>query len=230
MNSMDRSDTPQLVAFAAGCFWHVEEAFRVVDGVVRTEAGYAGGPAGVAAEATPCRRDTGHCEAVRVWFDPALVSLDELIAVFWERHDPAARHRIEGGADYRYRSAIFVTTQAQLAIAERAVDTEQQRRDALATGPAHDVPAGHCHARPAFRDGGDNDRAGAAATSGHCHARPDFRDGGDNERVRVTVTTRVEFDSSFQPAAASNQQYLLRRAQRADAAQQAGSSGMAETG
>jgi peptide-methionine (S)-S-oxide reductase len=60
------ADTLELVAFAAGCFWHVEEAFRVVPGVVRTEAGYAAGPPGVPAEATPCRRDTGHCEAVRV--------------------------------------------------------------------------------------------------------------------------------------------------------------------
>lgn len=118
----------ELVAFAAGCFWHVEEAFRIVDGVVRTEAGYAGGPPGVAAETTPCRRDTGHCEAVRVWFDPAIVSLRELIAVFWERHDPAARHRVEGGAAYRYRSAMFVTTEAQREIAERAVAAEQARR------------------------------------------------------------------------------------------------------
>ncbi len=97
-------------------------------GVVRTEAGYAGGPEDVPAEATPCRRDTGHCEAVRVWFDPEAVSLDELIRVFWNRHDPGARHRVEGGADYRYRSAIFVSTADQLAVAVREVAAERERR------------------------------------------------------------------------------------------------------
>lgn len=142
-----------LIAFAAGCFWHVEEAFRTVPGVARTEAGYAAGPAGVAAEATPCRRDTGHVEAVRVWFDPAEVSLDALLEVFWARHDPAARHRIEGGADHRYRSAVFVETDEQHAHVARAIRTR-------------DVP------------------------------------------------TQVELGAPFQPAAASNQQYLLRRGAR----------------
>jgi peptide-methionine (S)-S-oxide reductase len=122
------SDVNDVVIFAAGCFWHVEEAFRVVRGVTRTQAGYAAGPAGVPAEATPCRRDTGHCEAVRVWFDPDVVSLRELFDVFWARHDPAARHRVEGGADYRYRSGVFVTTEAQRDLAEQLVAQEQQRR------------------------------------------------------------------------------------------------------
>jgi len=122
------ADHHELMLFAAGCFWHVEEAFRVVPGVLRTQAGYADGPPGVPAEATPCRRDTGHVEAVCVWFDPAVVSLDELLDVFWARHDPAARHRVEGGAEYRYRSAVFVTTQEQRTIVERAVAREQLRR------------------------------------------------------------------------------------------------------
>lgn len=170
MCSMTDDDArTELVAFAAGCFWHVEEAFRVVPGVVRTEAGYAAGPPGVAAEATPCRRDTGHVEAVRVWFDPAVTSLETLIEVFWARHDPAARHRLEGGAEYRYRSAIFVTTEQQRADAERAVERERLRR------------------------------------------------GAD-----VAVTTRVELDAPFQPAAAANQQYLHRRACHSSAATRGG--------
>lgn len=127
---MDAGTDLQMITFAAGCFWHVEEAFRVVPGVVRTEAGYAAGPPGERAQATPCRRDTGHVEAVRVWFDPDAVTLEQLFEVFWARHDPAARHRIEGGASYRYRSAVFVSGGAQLEAAWRAVRAQQ-----LARGP-----------------------------------------------------------------------------------------------
>lgn len=133
----------ELVAFAAGCFWHVEETFRTARGVHATQAGYAAGPPGVAAEATPCRRDTGHVEAVRVWFDPAVTTLEQLIEVFWGRHDPAARHRVQGGPDYRYRSAIFTTTDAQHETAQRAVEAQRAVRgpDAEVTTTVHrDAP------------------------------------------------------------------------------------------
>ncbi|MCW2927061.1 MAG: methionine sulfoxide reductase [Thermoleophilia bacterium] len=121
---------PQLerIDFAAGCFWHVEEAFRTVSGVASTRAGYAAGEPGVRAEATPCRRDTGHVEAVRVTFDPTALSLETLLEVFWARHDPGARHRVEGGAAYRYRSAIFVEHETHLQAVQLLVDAERARR------------------------------------------------------------------------------------------------------
>jgi peptide-methionine (S)-S-oxide reductase len=118
----------EVATFAAGCFWHVEEAFRVVPGVVAIQVGYAGGPSGVVAEGTPCRRDTGHVEAARVWYDPSIVSFDDLLEVFWSCHDPATRHRVEGGSDYRYRSVIFVETVWQQRRAEASIVRERERR------------------------------------------------------------------------------------------------------
>jgi len=116
------------VTFAAGCFWHVEEAFRTAPGVIATEVGYAGGPAGVAADPTPCRRDTGHVEAARVTYDPSVTSLDQLLTIFWERHDPAARHRIEGGAGYRYRSAVYLDDARDLGTIERSIAAQRAAR------------------------------------------------------------------------------------------------------
>ena len=94
-------------AFGAGCFWGVEAAFRQVDGVTGTEVGYSGGSFPNPGYKDVCSGRTGHAEVVQVTFDPARVSFDELLDVFWQSHDPTTPNRQGPDVGEQYRSAIF---------------------------------------------------------------------------------------------------------------------------
>jgi peptide-methionine (S)-S-oxide reductase len=120
--------------FGAGCFWGVEAAFRKIEGVVEAASGYSGGHTEAPSYGDVCSGATGHAEVVEVEYDPAKVSYEELLKVFWKEHDPTTRGR--QGLDFgsQYRSAIFYTTPEQEAAAHASREKAQERyRKPIAT-------------------------------------------------------------------------------------------------
>src|SRR5881392_948745 len=112
----------ELATFAAGCFWGVEASFREIEGVVKTSVGYTGGSSPDPSYEQVCSGATGHAEAVEVWFDPAVVSYDELLSAFWSMHDPTTPNRQGWDLGAQYRSAIFFHGQDQERMATASRD------------------------------------------------------------------------------------------------------------
>jgi peptide-methionine (S)-S-oxide reductase len=111
--------------FGAGCFWGVEAAFRQLDGVTATRVGYAGGHLDNPTYEDVCSHTTGHAEVVEVTYDPSEISYDELLDVFWHKHDPTQLNRQGWDIGDNYRSVIFVHDDEQRAAAEASRAAEQ---------------------------------------------------------------------------------------------------------
>jgi peptide-methionine (S)-S-oxide reductase len=118
--------------FGIGCFWGAERKFWQIPGVVSTAVGYAGGFTPNATYEEVCSGRTGHTEVVRVIYDPNKVSYENLLKTFWESHDPTQGMRQGNDIGTQYRSAIYVTTDAQKKTAE-----ESKRRYQEALTRAH---------------------------------------------------------------------------------------------
>ena len=113
--------------FGAGCFWGVEAAFRQIPGVVATRVGYTGGHVENPTYELVCSHTTGHAEAVEITYDPERVSYEDLLDVFWTKHNPTTKNRQGLDIGSQYRSAIFFHTPAQEAAAERTRDELQEK-------------------------------------------------------------------------------------------------------
>jgi peptide-methionine (S)-S-oxide reductase len=111
--------------FGAGCFWGVEAAFRQLDGVTKTRVGYAGGALENPTYEDVCSHTTGHAEVVEVDYDPDQVSYDELLEVFWRKHNPTQLNRQGWDIGDQYRSVIFVHDEQQRDAAEQSKQNEQ---------------------------------------------------------------------------------------------------------
>jgi peptide-methionine (S)-S-oxide reductase len=108
----------EVAAFGMGCFWGAERIFWRLDGVHSTAAGYAGGLTPNPTYEEVCTGLTGHAEVVQVVFDPARVPYEQLLKAFWENHDPTQGMRQGNDVGTQYRSAIYATSDAQLAAAQ----------------------------------------------------------------------------------------------------------------
>lgn len=110
----------EIATFGAGCFWGVEAAFQRVPGVIDTAVGYSGGHTQDPSYQDVCTDETGHAEVVQVTFDPAKVSYEQLLDVFWKAHDPTQVNRQGPDFGTQYRTAIFFHSPEQEAVAKKS--------------------------------------------------------------------------------------------------------------
>ncbi|MDP9182093.1 MAG: peptide-methionine (S)-S-oxide reductase MsrA, partial [Actinomycetota bacterium] len=116
----------EVAYFGMGCFWGSEELYWQVPGVYSTAAGYQGGITPNPTYEEACSGRTGHTEAVQVVYDPARVSYEELLKVFWEHHDSTSGMRQGNDIGTQYRSAIYTSSDEQLKSAQTSRDVYQE--------------------------------------------------------------------------------------------------------
>jgi peptide-methionine (S)-S-oxide reductase len=109
------SDT---ATFGAGCFWCVEAIFQQVEGVLKVTSGYCGGHVLNPTYEQVCSKTTGHAEVVQLVYDPAVISYDELLEIFWQTHDPTTLNRQGNDVGPQYRSVVFYHNEEQRRKAE----------------------------------------------------------------------------------------------------------------
>src|SRR5450432_1119927 len=124
----------QIATFGMGCFWGDEKLFWETPGVLVTAVGYGGGYTPNPTYREVCSGKTGHAEIVRVVFDPKVITYEQLLARFWEHHDPTQGMRQGNDAGSQYRSAIYTSDDNQRKIAEASRDAYQPRLSAAGYG------------------------------------------------------------------------------------------------
>jgi peptide-methionine (S)-S-oxide reductase len=126
----------EIATFGAGCFWGVEAAFRRIPGVIDVVSGYSGGHMPNPTYKDVCTDETGHAEVVQVTIDPAKVGYEQLLAAFWEMHDPTQVNRQGPDFGTQYRTAVFFHSPEQEAAAKQskaALDASGKFKRPIAT-------------------------------------------------------------------------------------------------
>ena len=131
-NSSNATKT-DTATFGTGCFWCTEAVFQELKGVIKVTSGYSGGKVVDPTYEQVCNGTTGHAECLQIVYDPAVVSFDELLEVFWEVHDPTSLNRQGNDVGTQYRSAIFYHNEEQR---EKAEDYKEE----LNKNKAYDKP------------------------------------------------------------------------------------------
>jgi len=120
VNSADAQQKKlQKATFGMGCFWCSEAIFQRIDGVTAVKSGYEGGEVANPSYEDVCTGTTGHAEVIQLTYDPAKISYDELLEIFWKNHDPTTLNRQGADVGTQYRSVIFYSTPEQKLQAER---------------------------------------------------------------------------------------------------------------
>lgn len=114
--------------FAAGCFWGVQKVFDQLPGVLSTTVGFCGGHTKNPTYKEVCNGDTGHAEAIEIFFDPEKISYHHLLDIFWSIHNPAAESQGSTDSESQYRSVIFYYDENQK---EQAIESKQHRETIL---------------------------------------------------------------------------------------------------
>ncbi|ANH67237.1 peptide-methionine (S)-S-oxide reductase MsrA [Mitsuaria sp. 7] len=125
-NSVPLQAGEDLITLGGGCFWCTEAVFLRVKGVLGVESGYTNGPLANPTYEQVCSGSTGHAEVVRVRFDTKVVSLEDLLQVFFTIHDPTTLNRQGADVGTQYRSGIYYTSPAQLGVIRQVVDEAQR--------------------------------------------------------------------------------------------------------
>ena len=124
------------IVFGAGCFWGVERKFWNLSGVYVTSVGYSGGDTDNPTYEDVCYKDTGHVEVVKIYYDPIVIGLNELLKIFWECHDPTQGMRQGNDIGTQYRSAIFCSNEDDI---KKANDSKKKFQNVLSKNKYSDI-------------------------------------------------------------------------------------------
>ena len=124
------------IVFGAGCFWGVERKFWNLSGVYVTSVGYSGGNTDNPTYEDVCYKDTGHVEVVKIYYDPIVIGLNELLKIFWECHDPTQGMRQGNDIGTQYRSAIFWSNEDDI---KKANDSKKKFQNVLSKNKYSDI-------------------------------------------------------------------------------------------
>jgi len=122
--TMDKQN--QKIILGGGCFWCVEAVYQRIPGVVKVRSGYAGGTVPNPSYEQICTGKTGHAEVIEIEYDPAKVTLDSILDIFWEAHNPTTLNRQGADTGTQYRSTIMYTVDEQKQIAEKSKAVAQK--------------------------------------------------------------------------------------------------------
>ncbi len=120
-------DNLEKAVFGAGCFWCIEAMFQDLEGVEKVQSGYMGGHVDNPTYKEVCTGTTGHAEVLLVYFNPKVISYEDLVLAFWYVHDPTQLNRQGNDVGTQYRSAIYYYNEAQKATAEQSREHAQER-------------------------------------------------------------------------------------------------------